>query len=197
MHRNRGRTARRLYGYRKRNEREGEGPPPPAKRGPVRIAPDVVYKRVKNALEVYMATRGPTPKRDAERRRTNKRPPTTAAARGGNHPQPRALKGWHPSMTRWYKSLAESGQAQFYEPSDWEAARLIADFGTELINDGLKASGFAALWSAMGDMLTTEGSRRRMSVELKQDTPAKPEPPGVAVLNDYRESLGRPPGIGS
>lgn len=137
-----------------------------------------------------MATKGPPPKRDAERRRTNERPPVTTAPRGGKHAQPRALKGWHPSMARWYKSLAESGQAQFYEASDWEAARLVADFGTALINDGLKASGFAALWSAMGDMLTTEGSRRRMSVELGNDEADEPDPPEVAVLDDYRTALG-------
>jgi hypothetical protein len=39
-------------------------------------------------------------------------------------------------MTRWYKSLAESGQAQFFEASDWEGARFVASHGTHLINEG-------------------------------------------------------------
>ena len=77
-----------------------------------------------NTLEVAMGTRGPVPKRDAERRRRNKpTTPTKTGAAGARFPQPRALAGWHPSMTRWYKSLAESGQAQFFEASDWEGAR--------------------------------------------------------------------------
>lgn len=138
-----------------------------------------------------MGTRGPVPKRDAERRRRNK--PTTPAKKGtagAKRPQPRALAGWHPSMTRWYKSLANSGQAEFYEASDWEAARFIASHGTHLINEGLTAPGFTALLSAMNDLLTTEGARRRAGVELDRAKAGEPDPPEVAVLDDYRTALG-------
>ena len=140
-----------------------------------------------------MGTRGPVPKRDAERRRRNKpTTPTKTGAAGARFPQPRALTGWHPSMTRWYKSLAESGQAQFFEASDWEGARFVATHGTHLINEGLTAPGFTALLSAMNDLLTTEGSRRRASVELTKAKPGegvgKPAP--VGVMGDYRQALG-------
>lgn len=146
-----------------------------------------------NTLEVAMGTRGPVPKRDAERRRRNKpTTPTKTAPAGAKYSQPRALSGWHPSMTRWYKSLAESGQAQFFEASDWEGARFVATHGTHLINEGLTAPGFTALLSAMNDLLTTEGARRRASVELTKAKPGEsdPRPAPVAVMDDYRQALG-------
>ena len=56
----------------------------------------------------------------------------------------------------------------------------------------MTAPGFTALLSAMNDLLTTEGARRRASVEL---TKAKPDdgdgkPTPIAVMDDYRRSLG-------
>ena len=141
-----------------------------------------------------MGTRGPVPKRDAERRRRNKpTTPTKTAPAGAKYSQPRALAGWHPSMTRWYKSLAESGQAQFFEASDWEYARFVASSASTMMNQGtMTAPAFTALLSAMNDLLTTEGARRRASVEL---TKAKPDdgdgkPTPIAVMDDYRRSLG-------
>ena len=139
-----------------------------------------------------MGTRGPVPKRSAERRRRNKPaiPIATGTAGARTFKQPDALPGWDPAMRRWYKSLAKSGQAEFYEPSDWEAARFVAAHGTTLINDGLTARGLAALLSAMGDLLTTEGARRRAGVELQRKGAGDDvEPEGVTVLAEYRADL--------
>jgi hypothetical protein len=147
-----------------------------------------------NTLEVGMGTRGPVPKRDAERRRRNKpTTPTKTGAPGARFPQPRALTGWHPSMTRWYKSLAESGQAQFFEASDWEYARFVASSASTMMNQGtMTAPAFTAILSAMNDLLTTEGARRRASVELTKAKPGEsdPRPAPVAVMDDYRQALG-------
>src|SRR5689334_13342074 len=41
--------------------------------------------------------------------------------------QPVASEDWHPVARRLYESLACSGQAVFYEPSDWMVAYLIAE----------------------------------------------------------------------
>lgn len=141
-----------------------------------------------------MGTRGPVPKRAAERRRRNSESkPETITAPAVKVKQPNALTGWHPSMLRWYKSLATSGQAKFFEPSDWEAARFVATAGTEMLNSekGMSAPGFSTIWSAMNDLMTTEGARRRFAVEVDR----KPEgegavPEGVASMQAYRESLG-------
>ena len=141
-----------------------------------------------------MGSRGPVKKRDAERRRRNKpTTPTKTAPAGAKYSQPRALAGWHPSMTRWYKSLAKSGQAQFFEASDWEYARFVASSASTMMNQGtMTAPAFTAILSAMNDLLTTEGARRRASVELTKAKPGEsdPRPAPVAVMDDYRQALG-------
>lgn len=102
---------------------------------------------------------------------------------------PPADEGWHEIARDWYESLPKSGQSRFYEPSDWAAARYVAAAITKTIDHGrFSANSFAAIWSAMGDLLTTEGERRRVKLEVERK-PAKPqgEPGKVARLDDYRD----------
>lgn len=75
-------------------------------------------------------TRGPIPNRSEERRRRNKPEEGGEVTRvaGAEHvPVPEPDDDWHPIAYDWFTSLAESAQAQFYEPSDWEVAYLLAD----------------------------------------------------------------------
>ncbi|MEU6204581.1 hypothetical protein ABZ814_13450 [Micromonospora musae] len=100
---------------------------------------------------------------------------------------PPADEAWHELARQWYDSLASSGQAQFFEPSDWAAARYVAEVMTRNL-EGARFSSqlFAAVWTAMGDLLTTEGERRRVKLEINRKPP-KPEGGGkVANLDDYR-----------
>ena len=70
-----------------------------------------------------MGTRGPVPKRDDERKRTNERPmETTRAVGAAEVKQPRGDGDWHPIVKKLWKAMGESGQSQFYEPSDWAIA---------------------------------------------------------------------------
>ncbi|MDR7279889.1 phage terminase small subunit [Catenuloplanes atrovinosus] len=70
----------------------------------------------------------------------------------------------HQVAAHWYRSLAESGQAVFYEPSDWAAAKLIAfDLTRHLHSGRVSAQMLAALWSAMNDLITTEAARWRVA----------------------------------
>ena len=48
---------------------------------------------------------------------------------------PSLPRGTHPEARAWYRSLAESGQARFYEPSDWARNRIVA----LMLSDALKA----------------------------------------------------------
>jgi hypothetical protein len=97
---------------------------------------------------------------------------------------------WHPIARRWYEALGESGQSRFYEPSDWAAAQYAAEAMSRNLAAGrFSAQMFAAVWSAMNDLLTTEGDRRRVRMEL-QRPPAGGKPEGVTVLDDYRAALG-------
>lgn len=136
--------------------------------------------------------RGPVPKRSTERRRRNKdsqvetiKPPTLAVD------APAATPTWHPIALDWYESLKTSGQAQFFEPSDWQYARYVADVMSRNLKQRAKFSSvlFAAVTSAMNDLLTTEAARRRVRLEIErggeQETPA-----GVVALADYTKRLG-------
>jgi hypothetical protein len=93
---------------------------------------------------------------------------------------------WHSIARRWFDSLKVSAQNQWYEPSDWATAYLVAesisrdlnpqvvgitergDVVTETIP--LKGASLSAYLRAMGNLLTTEGDRRRASVELQRNT---------------------------
>lgn len=139
-----------------------------------------------------MGARGPVPKRSAERRRRNKESqPENVRPLTEKVDAPAADPGWHVIARDWYESLRESGQAQFYEPSDWQAARFVAEAMTRLLGQtrGFNANLMAALWSAMADLLTTEGARRRARLEIdRSDKP--PVPAGVTALAEYRGRLG-------
>lgn len=144
-----------------------------------------------------MGTRGPVPKHSSERRRQNKPEGgeiTVVRARLGTVEQPPASPDWHPIARDWYESLAESGQAQFYEPSDWQTARYIAEAMTRNLEAGrFSAQLFAAVLSGMTELLTTEGARRRARLEIERACAGdggNRQPAGVTALNDYRNALG-------
>jgi hypothetical protein len=103
---------------------------------------------------------------------------------------PQLPEGVHSIARRWYESLQRSAQVELYEPSDWAAAVFVAEAMTRLLRaEKLSAVGFAAVWSAMGELLTTEGARRRARVEIERGKPAE-TPKGVTKLQEYRERLG-------
>ncbi len=95
---------------------------------------------------------------------------------------------WHELARDWYESLSTSGQARHFEPSDWAAARYVAEVMTQNLNASrFSAQLFAAVWQAMGDLLTTEGERRRVKLEINRKPPKPDGGPGkVARLDDYR-----------
>ncbi len=137
---------------------------------------------------------GRTPKRSEERRghRTQAEKDRAAVQKvtvDGVVAQPPADAAWHQLACEWYESLAESGQAIFFEPSDWAAARYCAAVMTRnLESPRFNAQLFGSLWSAMNDLMTTEASRRRLRLELErapQDSGAK----AASVLAEYRMKI--------
>lgn len=130
---------------------------------------------------------GPVPKRSSERRRRNKVDIDTVEATGPVE-QPAASDSWHEIAHSWYESLALSGQAQFYEPSDWQTARYVAEAMTRNLEaTRFSAQMFAAISSAMVDLLTTEGARRRARLEIDRVAVEGPSP--VTAIDDYRKRL--------
>jgi hypothetical protein len=99
---------------------------------------------------------------------------------------------WHEIATDWYLSLRESGQAQFYQPSDWAVARYAAELMSRGLSSDRPPNGqyVAALNSVMTALLTTEGDRRRARIELERKKPAQQAPASVTAIADYRASIG-------
>jgi hypothetical protein len=99
---------------------------------------------------------------------------------------------WHEIATDWYLSLRESGQAQFYQPSDWAVARYAAELMSRGLSSDRPPNGqyVAALNSVMTSLLTTEGDRRRARIELERKKPAQQAPASVTAIADYRASIG-------
>ncbi|MEV6526878.1 hypothetical protein AB0M43_33600 [Longispora sp. NPDC051575] len=138
------------------------------------------------------ATRGPIPKRSDQRRRRNAAEPVTTVTPPAE-PVAAPPLGFpaHELAAAWYASLAESGQALYFEPSDWQAARLLAfDLTRHLNAPRVSAQLLAAVWSAMGDLLTTEAARRRVRMEIERAPDDGADLAGVTALDDYRRALG-------
>jgi hypothetical protein len=129
------------------------------------------------------------PKRSEERRRRNKSGETERVAMDGDVLVPAPHENWHPIAHDWYCSLAASGQSQFFEPSDWEAARYVAEVMTKNLEGKFSAVAFAAVWSAMTDLLTTEGARRRVRLEVERGGGEVEEPAGVTAIAQYRRRV--------
>lgn len=132
---------------------------------------------------------GPVPKRSSQRRRRNKESkPQKVTAPVTAVDQPPVNGKWHPTAKAWYKSLAESGQAQFFEPSDWQAAKILAgELSIYLRSTKRSAMMFAHIWTGMGELLTTEAARRRLKIEIERDQPKGDEDADVADLDEYRK----------
>lgn len=139
-----------------------------------------------------MGRRGPVPKRSSERRRRNADGRPERVALTGEVRVPALPKDVHPIARRWYRSLRQSGQARFYEPSDWAAALLVAEQMTRLLASQRAIAGpaFTALWSAMSDLLTTEAARRRARIEVEREvTTEDVAPAGVTAIEEFRRRM--------
>lgn len=131
---------------------------------------------------------GPAPKRAEDRRRRNK-VDTDTVEMTGEVLVPAGSPAWHPIAAHWYGSLQQSGQSRFYEPSDWAAAHLVANQMSAMLASGRPSpTMFQAVWSAMGDLLTTEAERRRVRMEVSRraETPAA-EVASVTPIDRYRD----------
>ena len=138
------------------------------------------------------------PKRAIERRRRNHSGDVDTVQAIGEVRPPPASRDWHPIAVRWFRSLKESAFVVYYEPSDWAAAYLLAEVmsrglggkpvaGKKRPSPKVSAELFAVIWKGMGDLLTTESSRRRVRIEIERVSGAPTPPPKLA---DYRERLG-------
>lgn len=112
--------------------------------------------------------------------------------------------GWDDLAREWFESLHNSGQSQFYEPSDWQTARLVAeqinreleDKFVGITNRGevimrsapIPGASLTAMTKLMSSLMITEGDRRRLKLEIQRkkalDDLGLPE--GVADMDEWR-----------
>lgn len=142
-----------------------------------------------------MGERGPIPKREKQRRRRNKESKAeTVPFDGAPVEAPPADEKWHKVARDLYLSLAESGQAQFYEPSDWRQAVWLSHETSRFLKAKKRsAMMFNYLWTAWADLLATEGARRRAKLEIERTPPPSEEDEEAATiarLDEYRDRAG-------
>lgn len=145
---------------------------------------------------------GPVPKRSDQRRRVNKPPQEPTRAAGAVEVAvPDGDPDWHPVALRLFESLKASGQARFYEPSDWATAFMlcesvsremkpqpVGDHGV-LMELPPKAASIAAWLKGLTALMATEGDRRRAAMELQRPASPKEAGPDVAEFDEYRRRL--------
>ena len=134
---------------------------------------------------------GPVGKRSDQRRRRNK-PEGAQLSVAPAAPEvevPEPSDSWHPLMADWYRSLINSGQSSFYEPSDWQMARLAAHIMSQELNSGelVKAATVKEFQAIANNLMTTEGARRKLRVELQRGPQSVVEDESVSVMADYKE----------
>ena len=141
-----------------------------------------------------VAVPGPVSKRSDQRRRRNK-PSGIEVTKAVSRPvedAPAPDPAWHPIAVEWFESLGDSGQAQFYERSDWAQARVWAELLSRQLESERPSAQMIASWQAGAtELLTTEGARRRARMELDK-APVVDEAAAskVARMDAYRKAAG-------
>lgn len=118
-----------------------------------------------------MGARGPVPKRSDQRVRRNK--PDVAVEKvesiGVVAVPELGFDDPHFLTVDLYRSLSESAQARFYEPSDYQIARSVLHFLDQQFKTSRPSGQMVqSLFSQLTDLLLTEGARRRVRLEVER-----------------------------
>ncbi|AMS00999.1 hypothetical protein SEA_ARCHERNM_5 [Mycobacterium phage ArcherNM] len=142
-----------------------------------------------------MGTRGPIAKRDEERvRRNAPENPTETIQVIGTFAPPELgdvshLGETHPLIEEMYESIKQSAAVKYYEPTDWQFARLtLYTLNQELIaaqHNGkpVGAMKLTAINQMLSSLLLTEGDRRRVRLEIERN-PGDPTAGKVLDMTD-------------
>lgn len=119
-----------------------------------------------------MGVRGPVPNRSDQRVRRNKPdvPIDKVVSIGAVTVPPLDLPSPHPLVRDLYESLQHSGQAKFYEPSDWQYARIALHFADQLLKSSRPSAQLLVTVNQMlSSLLVSEGDRRRVRLEVERN----------------------------
>lgn len=137
-----------------------------------------------------MGATGPIPKRSDQRIRRNQpeTPIEKLPAIGPVKVPPLDLPDPHPLIADMYQSLRESAQSKYYEPSDWQYARMALHFADQLVKSSRpSAQLLVTVNSMLNNLLVSEGDRRRVRLEIERNQPEGGEVLEVADL--FRQRL--------
>ncbi|WP_444308601.1 phage terminase small subunit [Mycobacteroides abscessus] len=152
-----------------------------------------------------IGTRGPIPKREDQRVRRNEQEiPTEKVVALGKVPVPDlGLENPHPFVVEFYESIRQSAQSNYYEPSDWQFARLTMYALNEELNavyqsgdnkgkkKPLGVMKLQVLNQMMSTLLLTEGDRRRVRMEIERNPGPTAEGGKVLTMADhFKQVLG-------
>ena len=95
----------------------------------------------------------------------------------------------HPWGYDLYRSLKNTAQRNYFEPSDWHYARLTMYVLNDMLqNDGIGAMKLTAVNQMLASLLLTEGDRRRLRIEIERSQDG-PEATVTQIADIYRERL--------
>lgn len=146
---------------------------------------------------------GPIPKRSEDRIRRNvpEVPVEKLEIDAPAAPQPPLnIPDAHFLAIDWYNSLAESAESHYYEPSDWQAARLCAFMMSGMLKSQRPSPEmYKAIQSAFTSLMVTEGDRRRLRLEIvrrkSSDAPSGPESIMHDALAQYQKMFASVDGV--
>ncbi len=118
------------------------------------------------------------------------------------------LENPHPFVVEFYESIRQSAQSNYYEPSDWQFARLTMYALNEELNavyqsgdnkgkkKPLGVMKLQVLNQMMSTLLITEGDRRRVRMEIERNPGPTAEGGKVLTMADHfkQELLKQAPG---
>ncbi|QBJ00195.1 terminase small subunit [Mycobacterium phage Pharaoh] len=146
-------------------------------------------------------TRGPVGKRDEERVRRNvPTDPTATVTVHGAVSIPElgdiSFEGeTHPLVTDMYESIKASAAVKYYEPTDWQFARLMLfTLNQELIfarqlGKPIGAMKLTAINQMLSSLLLTEGDRRRVRLEIERTPGDSPTGEVVDMTSMLKQRL--------
>lgn len=130
----------------------------------------------------------PMRKRSEERIRRNIEPPTEKVVAFGAVIQPDLdFENPHPTVVRLWDAVGDSAFTRYYEPSDWEMVRVMLHFlDHQLKAEKKNANMISAIQSMMNDLLFSEGSRRKVRLEVEREAIKQGQIINIAQLLDER-----------
>lgn len=117
---------------------------------------------------------GPVPKRSSERIRRNKENDVEVISLAGPVNQPKlGIEDPHYLVKRLWNAAAESGQAQYYEPSDWATLEFALHFANQLLKSKRPSPAMLQQVNTLfSNALLQEGERRRVRLEIERNKSA-------------------------